>query len=256
MWSFLVQHFWCLLGALVGGALIGHGWRGLRVSRSEGEQEQLHRQRLDKVTRDFTERGLNIKALDARISTLEPALASSKVETERLRKLVLELEGNVRQQVDLVEERDLLLQRLTSEFAALQVAPPKIVERIVDRPVDRIVEKIVEKVVPKPVEVIRTVEVVKTVEIEKLVYVPAPLKPVARRATKDDLELIHGVGPKLAKFLNRRGITLFSQVGRWEQQDIDRLEADLPEFRGRIRREGWVKSAREEYLKKYGHELV
>jgi predicted flap endonuclease-1-like 5' DNA nuclease len=91
---------------------------------------------------------------------------------------------------------------------------------------------------------------------------PARRKPLARRAAKraarqppkDDLKRIHGVGPKLERFLNRRGIRLFSQVASWDGGDIHRFEAELPEFKGRIQRENWVQSARAEYLKKYGRE--
>jgi predicted flap endonuclease-1-like 5' DNA nuclease len=73
-----------------------------------------------------------------------------------------------------------------------------------------------------------------------------------RKIERDDLKLINGVGPVLEKFLHRLGIYRFRDVARWTDKDIDRVETKLPEFRGRIRREKWVASARAEYLKKYG----
>ncbi len=169
---------------------------------------------------------------------------------------------------------------LEGEVTRLRNQPPKIqlVEKFVDRPVEKIVT--VEKIVDRPVEKIVTVEkiverivrmpaepaaprrarvvrekVVKPRVVRVRVAAPRPkVKRVAkpRKRIRDDLKLIYGVGPKLEKFLHKRGIFLFRQVARWDRQDIDKFEADLPEFVGRIRREGWVASARQEHRKKYG----
>jgi predicted flap endonuclease-1-like 5' DNA nuclease len=159
----------------------------------------------------------------------------------------------------------------------------RIVDRIVERPVDRVVyrdrevpvEKIVEKVVEKPVERVvyrdREVPVEKVVEkivdrvvekpVEKIVYRdrPAPAKKAApakkrvRRERKpDDLKRIFGVGPVLEKFLHKNGIKWFRQVAKWDRKDIEKFEEKLPNFQGRIEREGWVRSAVEEHYKKYG----
>jgi predicted flap endonuclease-1-like 5' DNA nuclease len=83
---------------------------------------------------------------------------------------------------------------------------------------------------------------------------PRVARGAARPRAKDDLKRIHGVGPKLEKFLNRRGIFLFSQVASWDGVTVDRIESELPQFKGRIARENWVGSARAEYIKKYGRE--
>jgi predicted flap endonuclease-1-like 5' DNA nuclease len=71
----------------------------------------------------------------------------------------------------------------------------------------------------------------------------------------DDLKHIYGVGPVLEKMLQKLGIYLFKQVAQWNEADIDFFDAKLDKFHGRIRREGWVRSAIEEHYKKYGEWL-
>jgi len=68
----------------------------------------------------------------------------------------------------------------------------------------------------------------------------------------DDLKLIVGVGPVLERMLQQLGITTYRQIARWSERDIDEIDARLPEFPGRIRRDGWVTQARELHQSKYG----
>ena len=82
-----------------------------------------------------------------------------------------------------------------------------------------------------------------------------PSAAAAVRVRKDDLKLIYGVGPALERMLNKLGIYTFQEVALWTEKDIDRLDAQLKRFHGRIRREGWVASAKEEHFKKYGERL-
>lgn len=71
----------------------------------------------------------------------------------------------------------------------------------------------------------------------------------------DDLKRIYGIGPVLEARLNALGLFRYEQIGRWGDDEIEAFQAQLPEFPGRIRREAWVKSARDEYLRKYRHPL-
>jgi predicted flap endonuclease-1-like 5' DNA nuclease len=68
----------------------------------------------------------------------------------------------------------------------------------------------------------------------------------------DDLKLIVGVGPVLERMLQQLGITTYRQIARWSERDIDEVDAKLPEFPGRIRRDAWVTQARELHQSKYG----
>jgi len=79
---------------------------------------------------------------------------------------------------------------------------------------------------------------------------PPPL--LGGPGTPDDLKLIVGVGPVLERMLYQLGVTTYRQIARWTERDIDEHDARLPEFSGRIRRDGWVTQARELHQSKYG----
>jgi predicted flap endonuclease-1-like 5' DNA nuclease len=72
---------------------------------------------------------------------------------------------------------------------------------------------------------------------------------------RDDLELINGVGPVLERMLYDMGIYFFKDIARWDAAKIAEINEKLPQFKGRIEREGWVESAKEEHYKKYGERL-
>ena len=60
----------------------------------------------------------------------------------------------------------------------------------------------------------------------------------------DDLLLIKGVGPKLNTLLQSLGVTSFAAIAAWSEEDIDRIDAQLGNFAGRIRRDSWIEQAR------------
>jgi predicted flap endonuclease-1-like 5' DNA nuclease len=62
--------------------------------------------------------------------------------------------------------------------------------------------------------------------------------------TGGDLARLKGVGPKLIAQLRALGITELSQVAAWSEEDLDRIDAQLGRFQGRIRRDNWVEQAR------------
>ena len=59
----------------------------------------------------------------------------------------------------------------------------------------------------------------------------------------DDLTRLKGVGPKLAAQLRDIGVTTFAEISGWSDADIDRIDAQLGRFQGRIRRDSWVEQA-------------
>lgn len=71
---------------------------------------------------------------------------------------------------------------------------------------------------------------------------PAPAAPAPAGA--DDLLLIKGLGPKIKALLADLGVTTFAQIAAWTDADIDRIDAQLGRFQGRIRRESWVEQAK------------
>lgn len=70
-----------------------------------------------------------------------------------------------------------------------------------------------------------------------------PVEPVAVPAGGDDLTRIKGLGPKIATRLHGLGVTSFFQIASWNEDDIDRIDAQLTGFEGRIRRDNWVQQA-------------
>ena len=71
---------------------------------------------------------------------------------------------------------------------------------------------------------------------------PAPIAAAVHGS--DDLTRIKGVGPKLVQQLHALGVTSFDQIAAWDDADIDRIDAQLGRFAGRIRRDGWTEQAR------------
>jgi predicted flap endonuclease-1-like 5' DNA nuclease len=79
--------------------------------------------------------------------------------------------------------------------------------------------------------------------------------PIMGPGAPDDLKLIVGVGPVLERMLHQLGVTTFRQIAYWSERDIDAIDAQLHEFPGRIRRDGWVTQARALHQSKYGEAL-
>ena len=81
--------------------------------------------------------------------------------------------------------------------------------------------------------------------VAEAVQSAADLVPVAPRAdTGDDLTRIKGLGPRLADQLRALGVTSFAQIAAWDDAEIDRFDAQLGRFQGRIRRDDWPAQAR------------
>lgn len=78
------------------------------------------------------------------------------------------------------------------------------------------------------------------VEEAQAAAAPAP----APDGAADDLRRIKGVGPKLVALLASLGVTRFAQIAAWSDSDIDRIDAQMGAFAGRIRRDSWVEQAK------------
>jgi poly(hydroxyalkanoate) granule-associated protein len=72
---------------------------------------------------------------------------------------------------------------------------------------------------------------------------------------QDDLKLINGIGPVLESKLNGDGICGYRQLATLTDADIDRLESEVINFSGRVRREDWIGQAKALHLEKYGESL-
>jgi predicted flap endonuclease-1-like 5' DNA nuclease len=113
----------------------------------------------------------------------------------------------------------------------LRNAPPKtvekVVEKIVDRPVDRVVEKTVEKMVDNPAHLLR----IKALEEElaqfrkRNVVLDKAAAKAAGFAVRgmDDLEVIEGIGPKIAGLFHDAGIHMFWELAQTPQAKMQEI---------------------------------
>ena len=74
-------------------------------------------------------------------------------------------------------------------------------------------------------------------------HVLRPGTAVPPEGPADDLERLKGVGPKLAAMLAAHGLTRFDQVAKLTDSELERLDADLGVFRGRLQRDRVVEQA-------------
>ena len=131
-----------------------------------------------------------------------------------------------------------------AEIAALgtaQVAEPVLAPRPPPPP-----PKSKPKPAPKP-RAARKPEPAAAPVVEALPPPPAPPPPPAlppKAAGPDDLAQIKGLGPKLQALLPTLGVTTFAQIAAWDEAEIDRIDAQLGTFQGRIRKDNWVEQAK------------
>jgi predicted flap endonuclease-1-like 5' DNA nuclease len=74
----------------------------------------------------------------------------------------------------------------------------------------------------------------------------------AQVAEFDDLKLINGIGPVLESKLNAVGIQRYAQIAALTDADIEKLETQVNQLSGRIRRDDWIGQAKALHRKKYG----
>lgn len=135
--------------------------------------------------------------------------------------------------------------RVEIEDKPAEPAPAKRNQALIDSAPSATVEPpsvgTVEPVVaPEPVaepEPVATPEPIVTPE-----PVAAP-EPAPAAEAGDDLTQIKGLGPKLAALLTEMGVTSIAQIAAWDDAEIDRIDAQLGRFQGRIRRDSWVEQA-------------
>lgn len=63
-------------------------------------------------------------------------------------------------------------------------------------------------------------------------------------AEADDLLRIKGLGPKLMAMLGDMGISRYDQIAAWNDEDVQRIDAGLGRFAGRITRDDWRTQAK------------
>lgn len=77
----------------------------------------------------------------------------------------------------------------------------------------------------------------------EIIGVPVHENLPGSRGVPDDLQKLKGVGPKLAGLLQAKGLTRYDQIAALTAEDIQRLDADLGAFKGRLTRDRVVEQA-------------
>ncbi len=68
---------------------------------------------------------------------------------------------------------------------------------------------------------------------------------------EDDLTKVNGIGPEIAKRLNKLGIYNYKQLAQLEEKDLETIDEALEFFPGRAKRDGWIEQSLALYHKKY-----
>jgi predicted flap endonuclease-1-like 5' DNA nuclease len=73
-------------------------------------------------------------------------------------------------------------------------------------------------------------------------------------AVTDNLRAVRGIGPSMERKLHSLGIVSYRQLALLDGAELERVRAELTDFRNRIEREDWVGQARALHREKYGRD--
>ena len=74
-------------------------------------------------------------------------------------------------------------------------------------------------------------------------YGKPPGLTAPRPGGRDDLKMIHGIGPRIERGLNDLGVFHYDQVAAWDRRTVVWVENQFS-LRGKVTRERWVEQAR------------
>ncbi|MGC4047101.1 MAG: hypothetical protein QM758_25170 [Armatimonas sp.] len=228
MWSQILAIVWMFLAiAMVAGVALGIAWQRLEKKPTPASEEiGTLKTKLKAAYEEFDACAETRKELEARVGDLEKALVSNKSRAAEL---------EVRLRVMEAEKAERIATS-TSVDSEPEAAP-------VTNPIEELATPEIES---EPVSMEEEPEAARSATPEGAAWAS-----LARSMDNDDLEEIHGIGPQLALLLHELGVHTYKQVALWSDSDIDRVEEKLPQFKGRIRRENWVRSAQECHWRKY-----
>ena len=79
---------------------------------------------------------------------------------------------------------------------------------------------------------------------QKKIKNKAPAEGTQQLSRLPTAQVAEGLGPKLRAILAEQGITRFEQIANWSEADVERIDATLGRFAGRITRDQWVEQAK------------
>lgn len=121
-----------------------------------------------------------------------------------------------------------------AEVVTADAAPEPAAETVLEAVAETVAEPVAEPVAESVVETVAETAVEPAAE------------PVAEApATRDELTLIKGIGPKMAEKLHAAGVTRFAQIAAWDAAVVAEMEATLGGLPGAITRADWVGQAKQ-----------
>jgi predicted flap endonuclease-1-like 5' DNA nuclease len=197
----------------------------LRARNAEIQQERLRAQELEKRTPTSTDLAPRVEALESKLKEARRTAAASERNVADLR-------------AELDHERSDLTDRIAKEQTAVQELQQRC---------EHLEAQLRSSSARNDVESRQSSSTFGNGQQPSV----STASPASRQ--RDDLKKIHGIGPKLERLLNSRGIYRFSDIAGWTAQDIESFSRSLDVFPGRINRDDWVLGARREHARKYGN---
>jgi len=226
------------------------------ITREKDEQIDALKKRLDEMDNRLqeavTEKEAEISALKRRADELQSALLQMESQNRRAQEQEKSYSAATR-------AKDALIAELKERVLELAPLENRVIEE--DKVITALEARLRSTMSEKDAEIAklrRTIGKFKPSEESKTrraVKHAAPGMPSEKTGARDDLKTISGIGPVIERTLNRLGVRTYRQIAKWTKADIDRVSARLTAFKDLIRRENWVRQAREAHLKKYGKRL-
>ena len=216
--------WWIVLGALAG--WVAAWWVGRSSQRLLAEP-----------VLQIVERRVDNPQHVARIATLEsevalvPDLERQAATIPALQARIEELQSAPPRVVEKIVTRtvDRVIEKPVDRIVERIVEKPvdRVVEKIVEKPVDRVVERIVERLVPDTAALaerdaalgvqrrrVEHLEALAAVQAERLAEARARPQIGADLVDPANIELVEGIGPKIAQVLRARGIGSFDALAQ------------------------------------------
>jgi predicted flap endonuclease-1-like 5' DNA nuclease len=239
--------WWLLLGALLGllgSWLLGRMFRGNMPAPTERIVEKFVDRPVEKVVEKFIDRPVEKvveKFVDRPVEKIVEKVVEKRVDNPELLSQIAALTATAA-----------LVPTLRSQLAAAQSAPPKEVQKIVERIVDRPVDRVVEKIVPDTAALeerdrrlralqlrIDELEANERKHLQTIASFSTPVIDIAAAKAAgftvkgaDDLEIIEGIGPKIADLLRAAGVNTFAKLAAMQPAAIQPiLDAAGPNFK-------------------------
>jgi NADH-quinone oxidoreductase subunit E len=212
-----------------------------------GQTKQALNTKESELRAEFAKRELlraQVAERDARIRELEKP---QTVEAE-LRSRVAELERQLGEHAD-ARERTLVLERRAAEAETSKArAERRLAELDEERGAQQTRIEELEAKLAEGEPLAARVRELETMLARRSVPPAAPVVLDERgwdpNSAEDDLTEIRGIGPKYERQLRAIGIQRYAQIAAWSDAEIEDVAKKLKLRGDRIRRDGWVESAR------------